>query len=70
MEDATAGKDGEVDMADSSSGEEAGQLEALLEEEDNSDYNCQTEDEDGRGGLMCCDVEQVGFEFVEPSWNL
>ncbi|KAF9218408.1 hypothetical protein BS17DRAFT_770717 [Gyrodon lividus] len=47
MEDATAGKDGEVDMADSSSGEEEGQLEALLEEEDNSNYDCQTEDEDG-----------------------
>ncbi|KAF9224275.1 hypothetical protein BS17DRAFT_766866 [Gyrodon lividus] len=47
MEDATAGEDGEVGMADSSSGKEEAQLEALVEEEDNSDYDCQTEDEDG-----------------------
>ncbi|KAF9220467.1 hypothetical protein BS17DRAFT_820785 [Gyrodon lividus] len=45
MEDAIQGENGDVDMM-SSSGEEEGPFEALVEEEDDSDYDCGTEDED------------------------
>jgi hypothetical protein len=44
MEDITGGDHGDVDMTDFSSGEEEGQL---VEEEDDGDYDCQTEDEGG-----------------------
>ncbi|KAF9218411.1 hypothetical protein BS17DRAFT_871358 [Gyrodon lividus] len=45
MEDGIQGENGDVDMM-SSSGEEEGPFEALVEEEDDSDYDCGTEDED------------------------